>query len=386
MNEENTPSTENNSSQKNSEEAQAPIEEKEQKTDTPSPENEQISSQKGEDDIHESNEARRQRLLGIENDDKIHDENEEITKGKFFANLWFKHKWKIIISLFFAVVLTICIVQIVKKDKYDLEVAYYGPVDINAELYSQMIDAFVTVYGDKELKINLVKVLYQNEKQREESSKDQSFFGTVQQEQASREALESITFQLGHGAIPFVIIDTSLHESEGFVGRFLPLEEALGVEIDSGLLSESGRGIILQKTALAKQYTAFKDLGDVVICITRGQNTKDEAYKTSIKLLKAILALEAPKIEESTQSTSSPTLTDDPELNKDQQDKVEKSPDESFEDLQKELDRLEKLDAITEEDLQALYDQYSELDPETKAELEKIIEEMKQNLENESKQ
>ena len=48
-----------------------------EKTDTPQPE-------------FESNAARRSRLMGIENDDKIHDTAAEITKGNFFANLYGK--------------------------------------------------------------------------------------------------------------------------------------------------------------------------------------------------------------------------------------------------------------------------------------------------------
>ena len=49
-------------------------------------------------DEFESNEARRQRLLGIENDSKIHDQGLEITKGNFFKNLWYKRKWTVLIA------------------------------------------------------------------------------------------------------------------------------------------------------------------------------------------------------------------------------------------------------------------------------------------------
>ena len=40
-----------------------------------------------QDNENESNAARRIRLLGIENDDKIHDDSVSIKKGDFFQNL-----------------------------------------------------------------------------------------------------------------------------------------------------------------------------------------------------------------------------------------------------------------------------------------------------------
>ena len=62
-----------------------------EKSDTPQPE-------------FESNAARRLRLMGITNDDKIHDTSAEITKGSFFGNLWYKHKWAIVITTIFTVI------------------------------------------------------------------------------------------------------------------------------------------------------------------------------------------------------------------------------------------------------------------------------------------
>ena len=46
---------------------------------------------------------------------------------KWLDNYWYHYKWTTIIVVSFAVILTICIVQMATKETYDITVLYTGP-------------------------------------------------------------------------------------------------------------------------------------------------------------------------------------------------------------------------------------------------------------------
>lgn len=96
----------------------------------------------------ESNAARRLRLLGIENDSKIHDQKEEITKGNFLANLWYKRKWAIIISAFFIIMAIILVAMFIFKDTDDMSIGYIGPHASQSASVKELLEPLVNDSDD----------------------------------------------------------------------------------------------------------------------------------------------------------------------------------------------------------------------------------------------
>ncbi|MBQ7907050.1 MAG: hypothetical protein IJ309_03645 [Clostridia bacterium] len=243
-------------------------------------------------EINESNEAKRQRLLGIENDSKIHDENEVITKTNKLANFWFNHKWKVIIIASIAIILTIGIIWMVQRPKYDIELAYFGPVYMQSQQFDDVTAALTDVMddfdGDGQKLINLVPTTYQGQGHLENTTENKELFGQVLTEQANIQALESMNYQLASGQICLFIIDKDIYEKE-YKGSFAPLTEIFGQRPDSAY---DGYSIDLSKTQLTKKYPATEDIfKDCLICVRQNAVAKAESYEQAVALLKKIVEM-----------------------------------------------------------------------------------------------
>ena len=77
---------------------------------------------------------------------------------KWLDNFWYHNKWKTIISLFFVVVLSICIFQLATKKKYDACIKYVGAKSAGIE---QSIETEIeTLIGDGKSKVNFSRLAY----------------------------------------------------------------------------------------------------------------------------------------------------------------------------------------------------------------------------------
>ena len=72
--------------------------------------------------VNESNAAKRLRLLGENMDEKIHSEEDEIKKGNFWQNLWYQHKWTIIICIFFLIAALWLTFIIARSEQTDIRI------------------------------------------------------------------------------------------------------------------------------------------------------------------------------------------------------------------------------------------------------------------------
>ncbi len=243
----------------------------------------------------ESNAARRIRLLGIENDDKIHDTSMEITKGNFFANLWYKHKWALIIASFFLVVVislgSTLIYQ--KLTAPDMSIAYNGPKDITKSELEKANALFLELVPDHtkngKAEIDWTKNRYLTDEQfrAQNNGKDM----TPTQKQAMGEAYDQINNMIAYSDYNFLLLDTAVYDM--FATGFFAISD-LGIEGDYSEITYKGCGIYLWKTEFAKENPELLSIfpKDTVICIPKlmSKNHDKEAA-----LLTAILEYQKPQ-------------------------------------------------------------------------------------------
>lgn len=77
---------------------------------------------------------------------------------KWLDNFWYHNKWKTIICLFLAVVLTVCIVQLVQKEDYDACIMYVGASTngISKSIETQL----EALMGGEQCNINFSRLTY----------------------------------------------------------------------------------------------------------------------------------------------------------------------------------------------------------------------------------
>lgn len=249
-----------------------------------------------EDNEFESNEAKRQRLLGIQDNDEIHASSDEIKKGNFFANLWYKHKWAIILSSILIVIFVIVGVQMAKKDNYDITIIYAGPQYLYSEQHDKVSDtlkfAMKDYNGDGEKKILLSTITYQTEEQRKKAYEN-DFYGMVMSNAANKQSLDTFMNQIMSGLASVYLLDPSLYEM--YKNQFENVSELLGYTPDESVMYGEN-GVYLKKTAFSKYYAGFADLpDDTVICVLKKLvTTRDETQKNGVDFFKSVMDFETP--------------------------------------------------------------------------------------------
>ena len=240
----------------------------------------------------ESNAARRIRLLGIENDDKIHDTSREITKGNFFANLWYKHKWPLIIGAFFLVVIIALSTTIIyqRLTAADMSIAYNGPKEITKAELDKANSIFLELVPDYtkngKVEIDWTKNRYLTDEQfrLENGGKDM----TQPQKQAMGQAYDQISNMIAYSDYDFLLLDTAIYDE--FASSFFALSD-LYPDKDYSEISYKGCGVYLWKTEFARQNPELLSIfpKDTVICIPK---LMSKSHDKEAALLKAILEYE----------------------------------------------------------------------------------------------
>lgn len=248
-----------------------------------------MDEEDGDDEEHESVAARRMRLLGIENDSKIHDSTAEITKGNFFKNLWYKRKWMIILSVFFLLVIGGLIFTCAIKEKTDISIAYNGPRELSSSQLETLNKAFSEVVPDYDkdgkTDIKWTNNLYRSFDQQVEYNG--GVVPSVQQQTANNEALEQINYLVISGQFNFMLLDKAVFEemSTGFY-KISDL-----VEGDYSSITYEGRAVYFHATAFAKSHPELASIlpKDTLICICERDMKMNKNLDKEIALLKAIL-------------------------------------------------------------------------------------------------
>jgi hypothetical protein len=241
----------------------------------------------------ESNEAKRQRLMGVKNDEEIHAEEAEIKKGNFFANLWYRHKWFIIIGATFLIIAIILIVQLAGKEKNDIVLMYAGPQYIDAETREQMIDAFSQIMpdynGDGKKVFNFSNIVYQTEEQRKDTG---NLYEKLNTDQANLESLQSFQSQMiSGGEIAIYLLDPNFYEM--YKDKFIKISDLTDKTVSDDIKC-GDNGIYFKKTAFGKYFDCFDALpDDTILCVkVKLVTTDDNAQKYSQNFFSRILDFE----------------------------------------------------------------------------------------------
>lgn len=244
-----------------------------------------------ENNIQESNSLKKLKMLGESTTEEIHLKSDSEVKGNFWANLWYQHKWAIILGSIAVIMLVILIFMLANDKKEDVNIIYVGPEPVIHKVgeMTEKLNLICDDYdGDGEIVLNFPTIIYQNEEQREKlkDTHPEKLITT----QANAEALGQFQAQLMSGALIIYLLDPELYESSA-KPLCVPLSEILGDTsgLDEGLLYDD-RAINFSKTTFAIRYEEFDILpSDTVMCIVKTVNTDKELYANSCDLFKSIV-------------------------------------------------------------------------------------------------
>lgn len=249
---------------------------------------------------NESNAAKRLRLLGEDKSEKIHDEGEIITKGNFFINFWYQHKWGLIIGTALLIIGIYFIVMMATQPKYDMYLSYTGPLYPNGETRIAIDESFKALMedydGDGEKALNFAAIVFQNDEQRKETAdKMLNQYGKILQTSENAKSLSAIDSQILSGTVALYLMDEALYK-ERYNASMADIKEILGYELNGGVMA--GESAVYFKKLPFYEYmcktehgAALKSLpDDTVLCMLPNLTTMDDKlYENSLSLFKKIL-------------------------------------------------------------------------------------------------
>lgn len=194
-------------------------------------------------------------------------------KGNWFSNFWYHHKWKTIIIAFFAVVIGICMAQMLTKDTPDVNILYVGPQYLDAtdgERISDTLKSLMHDYnGDGEIGIRFSDIVYLNEQQIEAKKEYANLQGEpfVYDMAGNMSNYEQFQYEVMVGDSVIYLLDPAIYDEIKGDQLFLELSEIMG-ETPEGALDEYG--IPISELEAYDYFTALRLLPkDTVLCIRR---------------------------------------------------------------------------------------------------------------------
>ena len=204
-------------------------------------------------------------------------------------NFWYHNKWTVIVVAFFAIVLIVCTVQMIGKDKYDVSIVYGGTEKLNAEQREAFVGALQSVLpedydnnGKKAVGLVEYQIFSEEELYTEIETEVEGELVTVKKEQVAASwnieqysLMQSAVSKTGEYSLCFAspyVFETLL---KGYV--------------------QEGNYVRLGDTDFYKYNEAVQVLpADTVVCLLRqfaiGQSSKDDVYARSSALFSAIVA------------------------------------------------------------------------------------------------
>ena len=231
------------------------------------------------------------------------------SSNKFLSwldNFWFYHKWKVIIIAFFAVVLTVGIVQIVKKTDPDVDVTvathtiyYREQTDALEKMLVGLMPDDLNGDGKKTVQLNLYKIYSENElKAANEAETDAGGNPVIYADPAyNKEQISQYNSYIMTGQCSVMILSEYLYNE--LVNRrtdeilLKPMSEIFGNELPAGV-TKDGYGIKLTEIGAYKNLDGLRFLpDDSVICIMRpfvtGGNKTAEKHEAAVEYFKNIV-------------------------------------------------------------------------------------------------
>ncbi len=249
-------------------------------------------------EIQDSNATKKLKGLGIDMNEKIHSEEDEIKKGNLWDNIWYRYKYAIIIGAILLVIAIVLIVQVASKKDDDIKIVYAGPTFIaDTETRNSLTTIFSTVAkdynGDGELIINITSNVILNSVQINEEDEEGRKPNATQVGQ-NQQLLNTFKQQMQSGDFTIYLVDRQLYE-ESLKGVFVNLEQVTGMDIDDSIMYDE-YSLYLKDTDFGSYYKGLNKLPDdtLVLVLQKTVFADSDDYNNSIEFLKELLAFKKP--------------------------------------------------------------------------------------------
>jgi len=234
---------------------------------------------------------------------------------RFFDNLWYHHKWKIIAIVFVAAVLTVVIVQCARREKTgdvtlmtagpygfttdeaklrDLQncLANYLPEDYNKDGKKSVTLVYYSIYSEEEIAAAAARTDENGNPAGEGVNRS---YNSEQYQQYSQH------LRLGECTVLFLSPwlfgeQTSLGETTlADLSQVLETRPAGAIVPEGGDAEGSYYGVRLSETALWRDNSAVRNAlpEDTILCLCRpglsGESSKPEKYAQSVAFFKALV-------------------------------------------------------------------------------------------------
>lgn len=229
-----------------------------------------------------------------------------IGKNKFLKwldNYWYHYKWHTIVTLFFVVVIAICVIQSCTNKPKDILITYGGPATLEADdkaaiarIFSESLPEGFNKNGKEAVAGFIPYMIYSQEQikaiEKENVGSEDPVYIDVVFNSNEYSTLNS-QYKTGNGSI--YILDKWLYDeilnNESDVRRLKPLAEVFGETPDVAI---DEFGIRLGDTEIYKNNPELAALGaDSIICLheqilgQKGYDREIEAFKAIAKVAKA---------------------------------------------------------------------------------------------------
>ena len=224
---------------------------------------------------------------------------------KWLDNFWYHHKWKVIIITFFAIVVIVGVVQMVNKEKYDVNVTvathtvyYTENVDAIERALVSLMQADMNGDGKKKVQLNLYKIYSEEElKAANEAETDSSGNPVIYADPTyNKEQISQFNSYIMTGQCSIMIVSEYVYRdilerrSENILLK--PMSEIFGDELPEGTTAD-GYGVRLSECGLYS-LDAFRTLPrDSIICVMRpfvmNGGTNNAQYEKALDYFKFIV-------------------------------------------------------------------------------------------------
>ncbi len=251
---------------------------------------------KNSESINESNSAKRLKMLGDSTSEDIHLESDKEVKGSFWGNIWYRHKWAIIMLAIALVIVLLLSLTLCGREKYDVKIMYVGPkyMASNAGVIGERLQGVCEDYdGDGEARLLFSTLVYQTPEQMEILAKEDP--SKVLMAKDNNSALEQFQTQAMGGAVVVFFIDPALYETFA-PDALVKIEDAIGYAPDQALLYEGNEyALDLSRTDIVKYFPELSELPkDTIACVVKTVGTDDAHYEASCAWLKRLIEFKAP--------------------------------------------------------------------------------------------
>lgn len=225
-------------------------------------------------------------------------------KSKRLGNIWYHHKWTIIIVAFFLSVFIIVGIQLITRVEYDANVTISGPDFIKNDRYYYLADDLskkltddVNRDGKRVVSITSYPVFSENELYDINHSEKDSSGNYIKIVEQSENLSEYKNF-LQHTQTSdsyILILSRYVYEplKSADPSRLVSISDIFGTSLPEGTL-EDGYGIKLSETALYRDSTELKSFADeYVICMLKlpdmASKKQTKAYNASLEYFKNLV-------------------------------------------------------------------------------------------------